>query len=214
MNIQLWLRLVTSRFSSIRCRSISHKSKRLISLSASRCWSPLCMSSVWFGPIQDTTVTRRNWRCYLSKFAICLSIKYNRRRRQDRNSVDIFNLAIEFNYTCLQAKRYLDPSSIFHTDIDEAMQRITLSVQTLKQFRSEFDYYKENLVPFFKEENYPPILWTFHPNAVFDRFNAFLERLNTIQWFVYTLDISSRMQCCVSFDLMIWFRMLRHLILN
>lgn len=29
--------------------------------------------------------------------------------------------------------------------------------------------------------------WTFHPNAVFERFNAFLERLNTIQWFFSTV---------------------------
>lgn len=29
--------------------------------------------------------------------------------------------------------------------------------------------------------------WTFHPNAVFERFNAFIERLNTIQWFFSTV---------------------------
>lgn len=31
------------------------------------------------------------------------------------------------------------------------------------------------------------MFWTFHPNAVFERFNAFLERLNTIQWFFSTV---------------------------
>lgn len=31
------------------------------------------------------------------------------------------------------------------------------------------------------------LFWTFHPNAVFERFNAFLERLNTIQWFFSTV---------------------------
>lgn len=84
----------------------------------------------------------------------------------------------------LQAKRYLDPSSIFHSDIDEAMQRLTLSIQILKFFRELFDYYKERLAAFFTEpEERPPILWTFHPNSVFKRFNAFLERLTTIQWY-------------------------------
>lgn len=29
--------------------------------------------------------------------------------------------------------------------------------------------------------------WTFHPNAVFERFNAFIERLNRIQWFFSTV---------------------------
>lgn len=81
-----------------------------------------------------------------------------------------------------QAKRFLDPSSIFHTDIDEAMQRLTLSIHSLKYFRSVFDYFKENLAQFFHDENHPPVHWTFHPNAVFERFNAFMERLNTIQW--------------------------------
>nr|NP_001262793.1 dynein heavy chain at 93AB, isoform C [Drosophila melanogaster]AGB96173.1 dynein heavy chain at 93AB, isoform C [Drosophila melanogaster] len=87
-----------------------------------------------------------------------------------------------------QAKRYLDPSSIFHSDIDEAMQRLTLSIQILKFFRELFDYYKERLATFFTEpEERPPILWTFHPNSVFKRFNAFLERLTTIQWFFFTV---------------------------
>ncbi|XP_059610636.1 dynein beta chain, ciliary isoform X2 [Phlebotomus argentipes] len=84
-----------------------------------------------------------------------------------------------------QAKRYLDPSSIFHTDIDEAMQRISFSIQLLKHFRQIFDECKENLASYFTDR--PPIHWTFHPNAVFDRFNAFLDRLNTIQWFFYTV---------------------------
>lgn len=86
-----------------------------------------------------------------------------------------------------QAKRFLDPSSIFHTDIDEAMQRLTLCMQTLRQFRAQFDDYKENLDPFFLPHSRSPLYWTFHPNAVFARFNAFLERLHTIQWFFCTV---------------------------
>lgn len=82
-----------------------------------------------------------------------------------------------------QAKRFLDPSSIFHSDIDEAMQRLTLSIDILKFFRALFDHYKEKIADYFKEpEERPPISWTFHPNSVFKRFNAFLERLTTIQW--------------------------------
>lgn len=84
-----------------------------------------------------------------------------------------------------RAKRFLDPSSIFHSDIDEAMQRISLSIQVLKYFRSVFDECKDRIIAFFLER--PPIHWTFHPNAVFDRFNAFLDRLSTIQWFFYTV---------------------------
>lgn len=83
----------------------------------------------------------------------------------------------------MQAKRFLDPSSIFHSDIDEAMQRLTLSIDNLKFFRALFDYFKEIIEEFFLEPaERPPIHWTFHPNSVFQRFNAFLERLTTIQW--------------------------------
>ncbi|XP_061390860.1 dynein beta chain, ciliary isoform X1 [Musca vetustissima] len=87
-----------------------------------------------------------------------------------------------------QAKRFLDPSSIFHSDIDEAMQRLTLSIEILKFFRALFDHYKEKIADYFKEpEERPPIHWTFHPNSVFKRYNAFLERLTTIQWFFFTV---------------------------
>lgn len=62
------------------------------------------------------------------------------------------------------------------------MQRLTLCIQTLKNYRMLFDEYKENLDTFFEAAQRQPIYWTFHPNAVFERFNAFLDRLNTIQW--------------------------------
>lgn len=53
------------------------------------------------------------------------------------------------NLIIQQAKRFLDPSSIFHSDIDEAMQRISQTIKILKYFRTIFDEYKENLAPFF-----------------------------------------------------------------
>lgn len=67
------------------------------------------------------------------------------------------------------------------------MQRLTLCIRTLKHFRLLFDEYRENLDGFFIPHQRSPLYWTFHPNAVFDRFNAFLERLNTIQWFFCTV---------------------------
>lgn len=86
----------------------------------------------------------------------------------------------------LKAKKFLDPSSIFHTDIDEAMQRLTLSLSILKEFRTLFDEHKETLDTFFQPpRTYLP--WSFHPNAVFERFNAFVDRLHTIQWFFCTV---------------------------
>ncbi|XP_038207715.1 dynein beta chain, ciliary [Zerene cesonia] len=89
------------------------------------------------------------------------------------------------NLIIFQAKKCLDPSTLFHSDIDEARQRIQITINILKNFRSTFDYFKENLPKYF--ENRAVLSWTFHPNVVFERMNKFLERLNTIQWFFKTV---------------------------
>lgn len=66
------------------------------------------------------------------------------------------------------------------------MQRLTLSLSILKEFRTLFDEHKDTLETFFEpSRTYLP--WSFHPNAVFDRFNAFIDRLHTIQWFFCTV---------------------------
>lgn len=66
------------------------------------------------------------------------------------------------------------------------MQRLTLSLSIIKEFRTLFDEHKDALDTFFTPpKTYLP--WTFHPNAVFDRFNAFIDRLHTIQWFFCTV---------------------------
>lgn len=67
------------------------------------------------------------------------------------------------------------------------MQRLTLSQQIIKEFRVLFEEHKEVLATYFGASGRTAIPWTFHPNAVFERFNAFLERLNTIQWFFCTV---------------------------
>lgn len=65
------------------------------------------------------------------------------------------------------------------------MLRVSISVNTLKRFLAIFTTYKGNLGHFFKDGNIKS--WTFHPNTVFERFNVFLGRLNTIQWFFNTV---------------------------
>nr|CAD7570912.1 unnamed protein product [Timema californicum] len=84
-----------------------------------------------------------------------------------------------------QAKKFLDPASIFQSDVDEAKQRVQLSLSTLKIFRELFDEYKERLPEFFTGRE--PMPWTFHPNIVFERFQSFLDRLNTVQSFFNTV---------------------------
>nr|CAD7441493.1 unnamed protein product [Timema bartmani] len=48
-----------------------------------------------------------------------------------------------------------------------------------------FDEYKERLPEFFIGRE--PMPWTFHPNIVFERFQSFLDRLNTVQSFFNTV---------------------------
>lgn len=65
------------------------------------------------------------------------------------------------------------------------MQRVNICVKTLKEFSTICEYYKNNLLRIFSSYNPDP--WNFPPNIVFERFKAFLERLDTIQWFFNTV---------------------------
>lgn len=67
------------------------------------------------------------------------------------------------------------------------MQRLSLSISTLNYFKLLFAHYKDNIDPYFVDEERAPVQWSFHPNTVFDRYNAFLGRLDTIQWFFRTV---------------------------
>ncbi|KAJ9585775.1 hypothetical protein L9F63_002412, partial [Diploptera punctata] len=89
------------------------------------------------------------------------------------------------NLLIKQAKKFLDPSSIFQSDIDEAKLRVQESMDILLLFRRIFEESRENLGSYFK--NKEPTLWTFHPKIVFERYQAFLDRLETIKSFFNTV---------------------------
>jgi hypothetical protein len=46
-----------------------------------------------------------------------------------------YDLIISPSTAYLQAKRFLDPASIFQSDVDEAKQRVQESIETLLLFR-------------------------------------------------------------------------------
>ncbi|XP_066581161.1 dynein beta chain, ciliary [Prorops nasuta] len=99
-------------------------------------------------------------------------------------------LIIMFRQICnlliQEAQRFLDPSSIFQSDVDEALQRIRISRDTLEEFKRQFEYRKHK--PGMKSEA-PP--WTFSSNAVFTRLDAFLKRLADIELlFITVLEFS------------------------
>ncbi|XP_057668614.1 dynein beta chain, ciliary [Diorhabda carinulata] len=89
------------------------------------------------------------------------------------------------NLLIQEGKKFLDPTTLFHSDIDEAMQRVNYCVKSLNHFISIFKKYKRNLLVIFPEGKQEP--WNFHANLIFERLDAFLERLKTIQWFFNTV---------------------------
>lgn len=91
-----------------------------------------------------------------------------------------------------KAKKFLDPTTLFHIDTDEALQRVSTCVRVMKRFHSIFTLYKENIDWFFKDREPEP--WNFHPNVVFERYNAFLSRLETISWFFNTVLEFTRLE--------------------
>ncbi|XP_063821324.1 dynein beta chain, ciliary-like [Ostrinia nubilalis] len=89
------------------------------------------------------------------------------------------------NLLIYTAKKCLDPTTIFQSDITEAALRIRLSIEVIKDYRTTFDYFKDNLQKYFGERKVSP--WVFDTNAVFERLDKFSERLTTILWFFETV---------------------------
>lgn len=96
------------------------------------------------------------------------------------------------NLLIQEAKKFLDPTTLFHSDVDEAMQRVSSCVKVLTRFQTIFNIYRDNLHRFFKEGETET--WNFHPNVVFERYNAFLERLQIIKWFFNTVLEFSKLE--------------------
>ncbi|KAK0086060.1 hypothetical protein PV325_003945 [Microctonus aethiopoides] len=93
------------------------------------------------------------------------------------------------NLLIQEARRFLDPSSIFQSDVDEALQRVQISRSILEEFKHQFDNARQH--PGMKE-NSPP--WTFNSSAVFHRLDAFLKRLADIEWLFHTVLEFSKLE--------------------
>lgn len=113
------------------------------------------------------------------------------------------------NLLIQEARRFLDPASIFQSDVDEAVQRVQICrgsnslrpfsnnntreklffADVLEEFRRQFEARKD--MPAMKPHASP---WTFNPSAVFTRFDAFLRRLNDIEWLFNTVMEFSKLE--------------------
>ncbi|XP_014206492.1 dynein beta chain, ciliary [Copidosoma floridanum] len=93
------------------------------------------------------------------------------------------------NLLIQEARRFLDPTLIFQSDVDEALLQVQCSKDVLEEFKRQFDLQKDK--PGLKED---VPAWTFSPNAVFGRLNAFLKRLADIQWLFDTVLEFSKLE--------------------
>ncbi|XP_024875279.1 dynein beta chain, ciliary [Temnothorax curvispinosus] len=93
------------------------------------------------------------------------------------------------NLLIQEARRFLDPTSIFQSDVDEALQRVKISRGVLEEFKKQFELRKH--MPGLKPEA-PP--WTFNSTAVFTRLDAFLKRLADIEWLFDTVLEFSKLE--------------------
>ncbi|KAK2575931.1 hypothetical protein KPH14_007294 [Odynerus spinipes] len=93
------------------------------------------------------------------------------------------------NLLIQEARRFLDPTSIFQSDVDEALQRVQISRDILEEFKRQFEARRN--MPGMKPEA-PP--WSFNSGVVFMRLDAFLKRLADIEWLFNTVLEFSKLE--------------------
>ncbi|XP_012283270.1 dynein beta chain, ciliary [Orussus abietinus] len=138
-----------------------------------------------------------------------VGLAWAKSRYYQSSSKVIVMLRMICNLLIRQARRFLDPSSIFQSDIDEALQRVQISrgettlknvearginfspswfkplfllSDILEEFKLQFERGKE--VPGGRPDA-PP--WTFNAGAIFQRLDAFLKRLAEVEWLFDTV---------------------------
>ncbi|XP_015596133.2 dynein beta chain, ciliary [Cephus cinctus] len=119
----------------------------------------------------------------------CIGLAWAKSRYYQSSSKLIIMLRQISNLLIQEARRFLDPTSIFQSDVDEALQRVQISRGILEEFKRQFEHRRQ--MPGLKPEA-PP--WTFNPSAVFQRLDAFLKRLADIEWLFDTVLEFSKLE--------------------
>eukprot|EP00095_Tigriopus_kingsejongensis_P007513 maker-scaffold103_size370364-snap-gene-1.20 protein:Tk07513 transcript:maker-scaffold103_size370364-snap-gene-1.20-mRNA-1 annotation:"dynein beta ciliary-like" len=83
------------------------------------------------------------------------------------------------------ARKYMDPSSLFQVEVEEALDKVLITLKIFNKFRAAFREFKGKLSEYFKESNKPKT-WDFQEHLVFSRFDSFVDRLNIIKEFFKT----------------------------
>lgn len=69
--------------------------------------------------------------------------------------------------------------------VEEALDKVNVSITTLKEFRNCFKKYKAKVPSYFKEGKKPK-KWQFQENLIFEKYDTFLDRLKIIYEFCNT----------------------------
>lgn len=78
------------------------------------------------------------------------------------------------------ASKFLDPGSLFQGEPDESLVVLGKVIDVLRVHRACFFEYRDKL-PSFAQPGKDPIMWTFRPSDIFERFDKFLDRLEVIR---------------------------------
>jgi dynein heavy chain len=115
--------------------------------------------------------------------AVCLvyshSDYYNSAARIIVLMTETCNLLIDM------ARTFLQPSSIFQIEVEEALDKVKVSIRNLKEFKTTFQEYKSRLPTYFTEDKTPKY-WEFQEHLVFKRYDDFLNRLEIVKEFFLT----------------------------
>ena len=112
----------------------------------------------------------------------CICLMWALSKYYGRNSRMIILFRMINNLMIEAATKSLDPGSLFVGEPDESIQKLSKIIAILEIHRDAWIEYRDRLSEFVREEiHYSPIFWTFQPKEIFERFDAFTERLCLIR---------------------------------
>lgn len=78
------------------------------------------------------------------------------------------------------ASKFLDPGSLFQGEPDESLSVLAKVISVLERHKACFKEYRDKLPSFVLPEK-DPIMWTFRPKDIFERFDQFMDRLYVVR---------------------------------
>lgn len=78
------------------------------------------------------------------------------------------------------SSKFLDPESLFQGEPDESLVTLGKVIKVLHGYKACFFEYRDKLSTFVMQDK-NPVMWTFRPKDIFERFDKYLERLDVVR---------------------------------